>query len=71
MGWLPLDQDPNVPDGIVPIAEIVVSQYMKPDGAIGIRTHYDGDLPLSSVLGLLALGGIDIYDRCERGAPDA
>lgn len=64
--YLPIDDDPNVPDGSLVVAEVTVTQYAHPDGSLGLRTHYDGDLPLSSVLGLLAMGGIDIYGRCDR-----
>jgi hypothetical protein len=65
--FLPIDEDANVPPGAVLVAEVTVSQYLRPDGSLGLRTFYDGDLPLSSVLGLLAMGGIDIYGRCDRG----
>ena len=65
--YLSISDDPNVPRGSMVVAEVTVTQYAKPDGSLGLRTHYDGDLPLSSVLGLLAMGGIDIYGRCGRG----
>lgn len=66
-GYLPIHEDPSIPDGAILVAEVTVTQYALADGSLGLRTHYDGSLPLSSVLGLLAMGGIDIYGRCDRG----
>jgi hypothetical protein len=65
--YLPIDQDENVPPDSVLVAEVTVTQYATSDGRLHLRTHYDGDLPLSSVLGLLAMGAIDIYARSDRG----
>lgn len=65
MIYVPLDEDPEVPEGAVQVAEVVVTQYLDETGAMKIRTFYDGEIPLSSVLGLLAMGGIQIYQRCE------
>lgn len=66
MPYLPLDQDDNIPPDAVQIAEVTVTHYMTGDGSLHLRTHYDGELPLSSILGLLAMGAIDIYGRAER-----
>lgn len=54
MAYLSFDDDPNVPEGAVLVAEVTVSQYLRPDGSLGVRTHYDGSLPMSSVLGWAA-----------------
>lgn len=66
-GYMPIHEDPSVPDEAILIAEVTVSQYVLPDGKLGLRTHRAGDVPLSSILGLLALGAIDIYNWSDRG----
>lgn len=65
--YVPIEEDHAVPDGSVSLGRITVDQYATPDGTLHVRTFYDGDLPLSSVLGLLALGALDIYGRANRG----
>jgi len=68
---VPLHDDPNVPSESVLATEVTVTQYIRPDTTIGIRTHYSGDGSLSQVLGLLVLAAIDIYLRSDRPNPDA
>lgn len=63
---IPLEDDPAIEPGSIMATEVVVTQYLRPDGSMGIRTHYDGDGSLSAVLGLMVLGAFDIYGRCQR-----
>jgi hypothetical protein len=63
---IPFDDDPEIEAGSVLATEVVVTQYLRPDGSVGLRTHYDGDGSLSQVIGLLAMAAIDIYGRCDR-----
>jgi hypothetical protein len=63
---IPLEDDPNVEPGSIMATEVVVTQYLRPDGTLGVRTHYDGDGSLSQVLGLIVLGAFDIYGRVDR-----
>lgn len=63
---IPLEGDPNVDPGSILATEVVVTQYLRPDGTLGIRTHYDGDGSLSQILGLLFMAAIDIYGRVDR-----
>lgn len=66
MPYMPIEDDPMVPDGSVLAASVRVDQYIRPDGTFGVRTWYEGHSPLTQVLGLLAAGGIDLYMRCNR-----
>ncbi len=66
MAYCPIHEDPNVPEGSVEMMRVTVDQYITPDGQIAVRTFYDGDGNLSQCLGLLVLGAIDIYGRCDR-----
>jgi hypothetical protein len=64
-----LDDDPDVPKGSVVACEVTVTQYIRPDTTLGVRTHYSGDGSLSQVLGLLVLAAVDIYIRSDRDGP--
>lgn len=46
-------------------AEVVVTHYFTPDGQLRRRCFYDGDVSLSTVLGLLELAKADLIARCE------
>jgi hypothetical protein len=63
---LPLRNDPAIEPGSILANEVLVTQYLRPDGTLGTRTHYQGDSSLSQVLGLLVLAAIDIHDRSDR-----
>lgn len=65
-----LEDDPNVAEGSLVATEVTVTQYIRPDTTVGIRTHYTGDGSLSQILGLLAMAAIDIYDRSNRPEPE-
>ena len=63
---IPLSADESVEPGSILATEVLVTQYLRPDGSLGVRTFYSGDGSLSQVLGLLVLGALDINGRCER-----
>jgi hypothetical protein len=63
---IPLSDDPKVEPGCIMATEVLVTQYLRPDGSFGIRTFYSGDGSLSQVLGLLVLGAMDINERSDR-----
>jgi hypothetical protein len=65
LAYRPITEDPEVPDGSIVNAEIVVTQYFTPDGFLQRRCFYDGAVPLSTVLGLLELAKADIIARCD------
>lgn len=60
-----LHDDPQVPEGSIVNSEVHVVQYVKPDGSMGYRVQYEGAVPLSQVLGLLAMAAIDLKERCD------
>lgn len=65
---LPLEDDPSVPEGAVFVCEVLVTQYIRPDSSLGIRTSYRGDgSSVSTALGMLILGGIHLYERASAG----
>lgn len=63
---LPLTDDPRVPAGSVFSCDIVVTQYLKPDGDLAVRTWYSGGTSLSQALGLLRLAEHDLIRRSDR-----
>lgn len=54
----------KVPEGAIVNAEVVVYQWLDPDdGSFRWNCFFDGDVPLSSVLGLLDLAKLDLVHR--------
>lgn len=64
MAYRPISEDPSVPAGAMVNAEVVVTQYFTPDGRLANRVFYDGEVPLSQVLGLLELAKAQLIARC-------
>lgn len=63
---LSLSDDPKVEPGSILATEVLVTQYLRPDGGLGVRTYYSGDASLSQVLGLVVLGALDLVERADR-----
>lgn len=61
-----LADDPGVPDGSIFVCDILVTEYIRPDGSLGTRTWFSGGVPLSQCIGLLALAERNLIERCER-----
>lgn len=64
MAYVPIDEDPAVPAGSIFSAEVTVTHYFTTDGRLKRRVRFEGDVPLSTVLGLLELAKADLMARC-------
>jgi hypothetical protein len=59
-----MDWTDKLPEGAIINAEVCVCQWIDPQtGGIRWQCYFDGDVPLSSVLGLLDLAKLDMVHR--------
>lgn len=56
---------PLLPDDVVVNCSVQVDQFIQPDGSVGTRVYYDGDVPRSQVVGLLCIAAMDVWKRTE------
>jgi hypothetical protein len=56
--------DTAVPEGSLLLTEVIVRQYMQPDGTPSFEVVYEGDSTLTQVLGLLEIAKLDLTGRC-------
>lgn len=60
----PVDWSKRLPDGSIINAEVSICQYIDPETAVlKWAVFYDGEIPLSGVLGLLDLAKLDLINR--------
>jgi hypothetical protein len=63
-GYTPVDWGDRLPDGSIINAEISVVQYLAAEtGIIVWNVFFDGDITLSTALGLLDLAKLDMINR--------
>ena len=56
---------PPLPSNAVVNCTVQVDQWIDQDGACRTRVYYDGHVPRSQVVGLLAIAAMDVWNRAE------
>ena len=61
--------DAITPDGSVPLTLVAMVSWIDTEGLQRWRSYVVSDEPVSSVLGLIEMGKLDVIARSETGLP--